>query len=70
MNKKSQNGAGWAKNIAYTLNGRDVHGVVYDARGNGGGGIAPTITGDHNAHISDYTAIVVAKNEREDSGLV
>lgn len=33
--------------------------AIYDARGNGGGDIAPTITGDHNAHISDYTAIVV-----------
>lgn len=33
--------------------------VVYDARGNGGGGIAPTITGDHENRITDYTAIVV-----------
>ena len=39
--------------------------AIYDARGNGGGDIAPTITGDHNAHISDYTAIVV---ERKDEG--
>ena len=29
-----------------------------DARGNGGKGIAPTMTGDHNGHISDYTAIL------------
>lgn len=27
----------------------------------GGGEICPTITGDHNAHISDYTAIVVVR---------
>lgn len=31
---------------------------IYDARGNGSGGICPTITGDHNGHISDYTGIV------------
>lgn len=33
--------------------------LVYDARGNGGGAIAPTITGDHQNRITDYTAIVV-----------
>lgn len=32
---------------------------VFDARGNGGGKIAPTITGDHKSRISDYTAIAV-----------
>lgn len=32
---------------------------MYDARGNGDGDIVPTITGDHNGHISDYTAIAV-----------
>ena len=31
----------------------------------GGGKIVPTITGDHNAHISDYTAIVVVEDERK-----
>ena len=33
--------------------------VVYDARGNGSGAIANTMTGDHNGHISDYTSIAV-----------
>ncbi|MEG1565066.1 MAG: DNA cytosine methyltransferase [Bacteroides sp.] len=33
--------------------------VVYDARGNGDGAIVPTITGDHEGHISDYTAVAV-----------
>ena len=33
--------------------------LVYDARGNGGGVISPTITGDHQDRITDYTAIVV-----------
>jgi len=33
--------------------------VIYDARGNGDGETANTITGDHNGHISDYTALAV-----------
>lgn len=32
---------------------------VFDARGNGDGQIAPTITGDHESRIKDYTAIAV-----------
>lgn len=36
--------------------------LVFDARGNGGGAISPTITGDHQDRITDYTAIVV-RNE-------
>lgn len=31
---------------------------VYDARGNGDGRLSPTITGDHNNRVTDYTAIV------------
>ena len=31
--------------------------VVYDARGNGDGGVCPTLTGDHEKGITDYTAI-------------
>nr|DAR01339.1 MAG TPA: Cytosine specific methyltransferase [Caudoviricetes sp.] len=31
---------------------------VYDARGNGNGKVVPTITGDHNGRVTDYTAIV------------
>lgn len=33
--------------------------LIFDARGNGGGAISPTITGDHQDRITDYTAIVV-----------
>ena len=33
--------------------------VVYDARGNGDGKIVPTITGDHENRITDYTAITI-----------
>lgn len=32
---------------------------VFDAQGNGDGQIAPTITGDHESRITDYTAIAV-----------
>ena len=32
--------------------------LVYDARGNGEGGTVPTITGDHQNRVTDYTAIV------------
>ena len=31
--------------------------VVYDARGNGDGKLCPTITGDHNNRVTDYTAL-------------
>lgn len=33
--------------------------VCYDARGNGDGKTAPTITGDHNNRVTDYTALDV-----------
>ena len=35
------------------------YGVCYDARGNGDGLICPTITGDHNNRVTDYTSLVV-----------
>lgn len=35
-----------------------VQASVFDARGNGDGKIVPTITGDHESRITDYTAIV------------
>ena len=34
-------------------------GIVFDARGNGGGAVSPTLTGDHQNRITDYTAVVV-----------
>jgi DNA (cytosine-5)-methyltransferase 1 len=33
--------------------------VVYDARGNGDGQIVPTLTGDHESRVTDYTALAV-----------
>jgi len=32
--------------------------VVYDARGNGGGEIVNTLTGDHENRVTDYTALI------------
>ena len=34
---------------------------VYDARGNGDGETCPTITGDHNNRVTDYTALCIEK---------
>lgn len=33
--------------------------MIFDARGNGDGAVSPTITGDHQNRITDYTAIVL-----------
>ena len=41
--------------------------AVYDARGHGGGQIVPTITGDHNNRITDYTALALARSQSFDS---
>ena len=57
---------GYFENVMPTLCS-DSHGtphaVCYDARGNGDGRTTPTITGDHNNRITDYTTIVVSKRE-------
>jgi DNA (cytosine-5)-methyltransferase 1 len=53
------NGCGWRENESYTLNTVDRHAVCYDARGNGDGETACTITGDHESRITDYTAVAV-----------
>lgn len=55
--------------VSKTLNNKAVDAdhipcvLIYDARGNGGGGICPTITGDHQNRITDYTAIVIQKSD-------
>lgn len=33
--------------------------LIYDARGNGDGITSPTMTGDHNSSVTDYTAITL-----------
>ena len=36
---------------------------ILDARGNGGGAVSPTLTGDHQDRITDYTAIILEKRD-------
>lgn len=43
--------------------------ACYDARGNGDGETVPTITGDHENRITDYTAVAIEKVETVGSGL-
>ena len=38
-----------------------VQASVFDARGNGNGKIVPTITGDHENRITDYTSIAIER---------
>ena len=40
------------------MSGNNQPVVCYDARGNGEGNIVPTLTGDHENIVTDYTAIV------------
>lgn len=58
------NGSGVKENQSYTLNTVDRPAVAYkvfDARGNGDGRTRPTITGDHENRITDYTAIAIER---------
>ena len=38
--------------------------VCYDARGNGNGAHCPTLTGDHENRVTDYTAVAVYRNPK------
>lgn len=65
---QSSQGSGISEGgVAYTVNTVDIHAVCYDARGNGEGGVAPTITGDHQNRVTDYTAITVIDHSRRHS---
>lgn len=58
------NGSGVKENQSYTLNTVDRPAVAYkvfDARGNGDGKIVPTIAGDHESRVTDYTAIITER---------
>lgn len=45
----------------------ELQSAVYDARGNGSGFIAPTLTGDHENRITDYTSVVIIDHSRRHS---
>lgn len=49
------------ENGGYSLNYQNP--VVYDARGNGDGKIVPTLTGDHENRVTDYTALAVGNGQ-------
>ena len=56
------NGKGWRDNdVSFTLNTVDRP-AVYDARGNGDGNTVPTLTGDHQNRVTDYTALCIPIN--------
>ena len=54
-------GIGYGEEIAPTLkgtaSGSNQIPCMFDCRGNGGAEIYPTITGDHQSRVTDYTAI-------------
>lgn len=61
-NSAQARGVGYADEQALTLGaecGGNKAAGVYDARGNGDGVTVPTITGDHNGRITDYTSVVL-----------
>ena len=59
--RPSHLGSGYSEDgKMFTLNTIERHAVVYDARGNGDGDVCPTITGDHENRITDYTALAVS----------
>lgn len=56
------NGKGWRDDdISFTMNTVDRP-AVYDARGNGDGNTVPTLTGDHQNRVTDYTAVCIPIN--------
>lgn len=60
-------GIGYSEELAPTLKGT-ASGLnqipcVFDCRGNGDGEICPTITGDHQSRVTDYTAIVMSTGQ-------
>lgn len=61
------NGRGWTEDVSYTLNTIDRP-AVYDARGNGDGETVPTITGDHQNRITDYTAVCCGSQSPDIAG--
>ena len=55
---------GYQPELVPTLDTGKPHGVLtYDARGNGDGKVICTLTGGHEGHISDYTALVMATGQ-------
>lgn len=60
-------GIGYAEETAPTLkgvaSGLNQIPCVFDCRGNGNGNVCPTITGDHQSRVTDYTAIIMSTGQ-------
>lgn len=59
------NGRGWrAEADASPCIDRGQNVVCYDARGNGDGTCCPTLTGDHENRVTDYTVVTVYRSPK------
>ena len=54
VGERAKGGMEYTEERSPTLRSGDVRAVVYDARGNGSGVVAPTLTGDHQNRVTDY----------------
>lgn len=63
VGERAKGGMEYTEERSPTLRSGDVRAVVYDARGNGGEGVAPTLTGDHENRVTDYTALCVGNEQ-------
>ena len=62
-----QAGAETMVDCSPTLSCNHEQPIVFGARGNGDGNVCPTLTGDHNERITDYSAVVVfSQNQRDE----
>ncbi len=60
-------GVGENNDPQFTLSSAHEH-AVFDARGNGDGKVVPTITGDHESRITDYTAVCIGNRQADQTG--
>ncbi len=54
----------WERTAGDVKSGADRNNRIWDARGNGDENIAPTITGDHDNRITDYTKIICTATQQ------
>lgn len=52
-----------ARNAGNVESSQQPNCVCYDARGNGDGTHSPTLTGDHESRVTDYTALCIGHGE-------
>jgi len=59
LGEKAQGGCEFISDMSPTLRSGDVSAVVYDCRGNGDGIHVPTLTGDHQNRVTDYSSVAI-----------